>query len=185
MNQSQAQYQDTGQPITALYERLSRDDEQANESLSITNQKSHLAEYAARNGFTNCRHYTDDGYSGGNFERPGWKHLVEHVHERRKLAADRIARIHAVANGDKADALLTEIDFGVKTRLDVIATHAAEILGDDDANLARVNVHDELFPSGTVEAAAAVAIVRVVPTVRETIPGSVFGQVAFLIGDGQ
>ena len=76
MNQSQVQYQDTGQPITALYERLSRDDEQANESLSITNQKSYLAEYAARNGFTNCRHYTDDGYSGGNFDRPGWKQLI-------------------------------------------------------------------------------------------------------------
>ena len=59
MNQNQVQYQDTGQPITALYERLSRDDEQANESLSITNQKSYLAEYAARNGFTNCRHYTE------------------------------------------------------------------------------------------------------------------------------
>ena len=79
MNQNQAQYQDTGQPITALYERLSRDDEQANESLSITNQKSYLAEYAARNGFTNCRHYTDDGYSGGNFERPGWKQLIADI----------------------------------------------------------------------------------------------------------
>ena len=79
MNQNQKQYQDTGQPITALYERLSRDDEQANESLSITNQKSYLAEYAARNGFTNCRHYTDDGYSGGNFERPGWKQLIADI----------------------------------------------------------------------------------------------------------
>ena len=79
MNQNQVQYQDTGQPITALYERLSRDDEQANESLSITNQKSYLAEYAARNGFTNCRHYTDDGYSGGNFERPGWKQLIADI----------------------------------------------------------------------------------------------------------
>ena len=79
MNQNQAQYQDTGQPITALYERLSRDDEQANESLSITNQKSYLVEYAARNGFANCRHYTDDGYSGGNFDRPGWKQLIADI----------------------------------------------------------------------------------------------------------
>ena len=79
MNQNQVQYQDTGQPITALYERLSRDDEQANESLSITNQKSYLAEYATRNGFANCRHYTDDGYSGGNFERPGWKQLIADI----------------------------------------------------------------------------------------------------------
>ena len=112
-------------------------------------------------------------------------HLVKHVHKRRKLAADRVDCIHAVADGNKADVLLTEIDFGVKTCLDVIATHAAEILGDDDANLARVNVHDELFPSGTVKVAAAVAVVRVVPAVGEAIPGSVFGQVAFLIGNGQ
>ena len=79
MNQNPVQYQDTGQPITALYERLSRDDEQANESLSIVNQKSYLAEYAARNGFANCQHYTDDGFSGGNFERPGWKQLIADI----------------------------------------------------------------------------------------------------------
>lgn len=62
--------------ITALYERLSRDDELEGESNSLTNQKSYLADYAEKNGFTNCRHYTDDGYSGGNFERPGWKQLI-------------------------------------------------------------------------------------------------------------
>ena len=65
--------------ITALYERLSRDDELEGESNSITNQKSYLADYADKNGFTNCRHYTDDGYSGGNFERPGWKQLVADI----------------------------------------------------------------------------------------------------------
>ena len=54
--------------ITALYERLFRDDELEGESNSITNQKSYLADYADKNGFTNCRHYTDDGYSGGNFD---------------------------------------------------------------------------------------------------------------------
>lgn len=65
--------------ITALYERLSRDDELEGESNSITNQKSYLQSYAEENGFTNCRHYTDDGYSGGNFERPGWKKLIADI----------------------------------------------------------------------------------------------------------
>ena len=65
--------------ITALYERLSRDDEQVGESNSITNQKAYLENYAQRHGFSNCRHYTDDGYSGGNFERPGWKRLIADV----------------------------------------------------------------------------------------------------------
>lgn len=50
--------------ITALYERLSRDDDLNGESNSITNQKKYLEDYARRNGFTNIRHFTDDGFSG-------------------------------------------------------------------------------------------------------------------------
>ena len=76
---SKGPYDTQSRNITALYERLSRDDEQANESLSIINQKSYLAEYDARNGFANYRHYTDDGYSGGSFDRPGWKLLIADI----------------------------------------------------------------------------------------------------------
>ncbi len=57
----------TGQ--TALYERLSRDDEMQGESNSITNQKQLLESYAKRNGFVNIYHYTDDGVSGTTFDR--------------------------------------------------------------------------------------------------------------------
>ena len=53
--------------ITALYERLSRDDEQAGESNSIQNQKKYLEEYARQHGLRNIRHFYDDGYSGTNF----------------------------------------------------------------------------------------------------------------------
>ena len=55
------------QKITALYERLSRDDERTGESLSIENQKKYLEDFAHKNGLTNIRHFTDDGYSGVNF----------------------------------------------------------------------------------------------------------------------
>ena len=65
--------------ITALYERLSRDDELAGDSNSVINQKIQLEEYAAREGFTNCIHYTDDGWSGGNFDRPSWKRLITDI----------------------------------------------------------------------------------------------------------
>ena len=51
--QKQKQYQNTGQRVTALYERLSREDEADGESNSITNQKAYLTEYAERNGFKN------------------------------------------------------------------------------------------------------------------------------------
>ena len=65
--------------ITALYERLSRDDELQGESNSIVNQKRLLEQYAEKNGFKNPVHYTDDGFSGANFERPAWKKLIEDV----------------------------------------------------------------------------------------------------------
>jgi len=65
--------------ITALYERLSRDDELNGDSNSVINQKIQLEEYATRQGFTNILHYTDDGWSGGNFDRPSWKRLIADI----------------------------------------------------------------------------------------------------------
>lgn len=65
--------------ITALYERLSRDDDLNGESNSITNQKKYLEDYARRNGFENIRHFTDDGFSGVNFNRPGFQALIKEV----------------------------------------------------------------------------------------------------------
>ena len=65
--------------ITALYERLSRDDEQAGESNSIQNQKMYLEEYARQKGLRNIRHFSDDGYSGTNFNRPGFAALLEEI----------------------------------------------------------------------------------------------------------
>ena len=55
------------QPITALYPRLSHEDELQGESNSISNQKRILETYAKQNGFSNLRWYPDDGYSGANF----------------------------------------------------------------------------------------------------------------------
>jgi len=65
--------------ITALYERLSRDDELSGDSNSIIHQKQMLEAYAAQYGFTNCVHYTDDGWSGGSFDRPDWKRMIADI----------------------------------------------------------------------------------------------------------
>lgn len=65
--------------ITALYERLSRDDDLAGDSNSIVNQKKMLEDYAKNNGYTNTEHFTDDGFSGGSFERPGWKQMLSRI----------------------------------------------------------------------------------------------------------
>lgn len=65
--------------ITALYERLSKDDDVQGESNSITNQKTFLEDYASKNGFLNIRHYTDDGYSGKNFNRPAIQKMLADI----------------------------------------------------------------------------------------------------------
>ena len=69
----------TERNITALYERLSRDDELTGDSNSIITQKKYLEGYAAQQGYENLVHYTDDGYSGGNFDRPAWKWLIADI----------------------------------------------------------------------------------------------------------
>jgi len=65
--------------ITALYLRLSRDDELQGDSNSIANQKAMLEKYAMDNRFPNPTFFVDDGYSGTNFDRPGWNSLLEQV----------------------------------------------------------------------------------------------------------
>lgn len=65
--------------ITALYARLSADDELKGESNSISNQKQILQEYALLNSFENCKFYIDDGYSGTTFDRPDFNQLVNDV----------------------------------------------------------------------------------------------------------
>lgn len=65
--------------ITALYERLSKDDEIQGESNSIVNQKRMLEQYASQNGYDNVAHYTDDGWSGTNFDRPDWKRMLADI----------------------------------------------------------------------------------------------------------
>ena len=64
---------------TALYMRLSRDDETYGDSVSIETQRIILQKYAEENGFTNTFEYVDDGYSGTNFERPGFKKMMDDV----------------------------------------------------------------------------------------------------------
>lgn len=62
--------------ITALYCRLSRDDELQGDSNSIKNQKAILQKYAEDNGFRNLRFFVDDGYSGTNFDRPDFQRMI-------------------------------------------------------------------------------------------------------------
>jgi site-specific DNA recombinase len=67
--------------ITALYCRLSRDDELQGDSNSIKNQKAILQKYATDNGFGNIQFFVDDGYSGTTFDRPDWQRLSGMIDE--------------------------------------------------------------------------------------------------------
>lgn len=67
--------------ITALYCRLSQDDALDGESNSITNQKALLSKYAAEHGFRNTMFFVDDGFSGTNFQRPGFLEMMKYIED--------------------------------------------------------------------------------------------------------
>ncbi len=77
--QSNRKLNDNQQGITALYCRLSRDDGGDGDSNSIDNQKKLLSKYAKDRGFTSTRHFVDDGYTGTNFNRPGFQQMLEAI----------------------------------------------------------------------------------------------------------
>lgn len=67
--------------ITALYCRLSKEDKQSGESMSISTQKEMLMDYARQNGFRNCRYYVDDGYSGTNSDREAFQEMLDDIRD--------------------------------------------------------------------------------------------------------
>lgn len=67
--------------ITALYCRLSRDDESQGDSNSTVNQKAYLSRYAKEQSFRNTEFFVDDGYTGANFQRPDWQRMMALVEE--------------------------------------------------------------------------------------------------------
>ena len=101
----------TEQPlITALYERLSRDDDQEGDSNSIVTQKRLLESYAKEHGFLNCVHYTDDGWSGGTFERPDWKRMIADI-EAGKVGAVLVKDMSRVGRDYLQTGFYTEVFF--------------------------------------------------------------------------
>lgn len=99
--------------ITALYERLSRDDDKFGDSTSIVNQKEMLEAYAQENGFDNFMHYTDDGYSGGSFDRPGWQRMIKNI-EAGKISTVIAKDMSRIGRNYLEVGYYTEIFFGQK-----------------------------------------------------------------------
>ena len=111
--------------MTALYERISREDRNEGESFSILRQKEYLETYAAANGFENCRHYTDDGFSGRNFERPGWQQMMTDI-DGGKIGTVLVKDMSRVGRDYLQTGFYTEIYFKEKdVRFIAIDSHVA------------------------------------------------------------
>ena len=67
----------------AAYIRLSKEDEKKGESESITNQRELIKNYVNKNELGECEFFVDDGHSGGNFERPQFKKMIEEIRKRK------------------------------------------------------------------------------------------------------
>lgn len=75
-----------GSKITACYDRLSQEDAQEGDSVSIQNQRDFLRRYCEEHHFLNVRHFSDDGYTGTNFDRPGFQEMMDLIEQGRVSA---------------------------------------------------------------------------------------------------
>lgn len=117
--------------VTILYERLSRDDDLQGPSNSILNQRQLLEDYAERNSLVPFLHIQDDGYSGTNWDRPGWQKLIA------KVEADEVACI-CIKDGSRLGrdylrvGLYRELFREKDVRLIAINDNYDSSLGEDD-----------------------------------------------------
>ena len=96
--------------ITALYCRLSQEDERAGESLSIENQKSILLSYSRDHHMANPVFFVDDGYSGTNFERPGFQEMLAQI-EAGKVANCIVKDLSRLGRNSAMTGLYTTLTF--------------------------------------------------------------------------
>ena len=153
--------------ITALYCRLSRDDESQGDSNSIVNQKAYLSRYAKEHSFRNTEFFVDDGYTGANFQRPDWQRMMALVEDGKigKVITKDMSRI---GRNYLEVGMYTEITFP-QNNVRFIAVNS----GVDSANqqdnefVPFVNIINVLFCFSTVFAngAKAHSIVKALVTV--------------------
>ena len=131
--------------FTALYERLSKDDELQGESNSITNQKKLLEEFARNNSLPSPTHYTDDGISGTRFDRPGFVEMMNEVEQ---------GNVYAVVVKDMSRLGRDYIQVGMYqeilrqrgVRLIALNDNVDTLRGEDEMSPFR-NLMNEFYPS--------------------------------------
>jgi len=129
--------------VNILYSRLSRDDLLQGESLSIANQKQILETYAKQNGYTPFVHLTDDGYSGTQWDRPGWQELLAMV-ERDEVNAILVKTMDRMGRDYLRMGLYREDFASRKIRL-IAVSEAIAFRGTD--NLSLISDFDKYYQS--------------------------------------
>jgi len=137
--------------ITALYERLSRDDELSGESNSITNQKKMLEDFAKANGLgDHIAHYTDDGWSGTNFDRPDWKRLLDDIDDE-KIGCVIVKDMSRIGRNYLQVGFYTDVLFREKNvRFIAISNNVDSVNGDNGNEFAPfLNIMNEWYVRDT------------------------------------
>ena len=117
--------------ITALYERLSKDDGDKPESCSIETQKRILEEYAEQNGLTPYRHWTDDGHSGKDFQRPAFQDLINEI-EKGNIGTVVVKELDRFGRAYLESGLYREMFRKAGVRFISLAEGHDSLNGDDD-----------------------------------------------------
>ena len=133
--------------ITALYCRLSREDELQGDSNSIVNQKQMLEDFARRNGLPNPTHFTDDGISGTRFDRPGFLAMMEEV-EAGRVEAIVIKDMSRLGRDYLKVGQVMEVLRQRGVRLIAINDGVDSLKGDDDFTPFR-NIMNEFYARDT------------------------------------
>ena len=142
--------------MTALYCRLSRDDEQVGESNSITHQKEILEKYAKDNDFFNTEFFVDDGYSGTNFNRPDFNRLLSLIDEG-KVSTVIVKDMSRLGRDYLKTGYFTEIYFREKgVRFIAINSMVDSDSGEDNEFTPFLNIINEWYAKDTSKKIRAV-----------------------------
>ena len=143
--------------ITALYCRLSRDDESQGDSNSIVNQKAYLSRYAKEHSFRNTEFFVDDGYTGANFQRPDWQRMMALVEEG-KIGTVITKDMSRIGRNYLEVGMYTEITFPQNNvRFIAINSGVDSANQQDNEFVPFVNIINVLFCFSTVFASGAKA----------------------------
>ena len=153
--------------ITALYCRISLDDGGDNESMSISNQKIMLRDFAEKHGMFQYEYYVDDGYTGRNFNRPAFQRMIADIEAGKigcvitKIVQDILKRrnvhlltgqaVHSVCNGNIAYIVFWEKDFDIAASFNIIPAQSGQVFGNDAADLSRLNIGNHALKRRAVE----------------------------------